>query len=79
MLDITPTALVVFGWSVHWYGIIIATGMALAVALAARREGRLGLPRETALDLSLAGIPAAIVCARLYYVLFSWEIGRAHV
>ena len=33
----------------------------------------MGLPRETAVDLALLGIPAAIVCARLYYVLFSWE------
>ena len=63
----------IFGLSIHWYGVIIACGMALAVALAALREKRLGLPRETALDLALLGIPAAIVCARLYYVAFSWQ------
>ena len=61
------------GLTVHWYGVIIACGMALAVALAAAREGRLGLPKDTAIDLALVGIPAAIVCARLYYVLFSWR------
>lgn len=63
----------ILGLEVHWYGVIIACGMALAVALAALRERRLGLPGETALDLALLGIPAAIVCARLYYVAFSWE------
>ena len=62
-----------FGLDIHWYGVIIACGMALAVLLAARRERRLGLPKETALDLALIGIPAAIVCARIYYVVFSWE------
>ena len=73
MLRFTPTALVAFGLTIHWYGVIIAAGMALAVALACVRERRMGLPGETALDLALLGIPAAIVCARLYYVLFSWE------
>ena len=63
----------VLGLEVHWYGVIIACGMALAVWLASAREARLGLPKETALDLALLGIPAAIVCARLYYVIFSWR------
>ncbi len=63
----------ILGLEVHWYGVIIACGMALAVALAAAREKRLGLPKETSLDLALLGIPTAIVCARLYYVAFSWR------
>ena len=73
MIHLTPTSIVLFGLTIHWYGALIALGMALAVALASAREKRLGLPRETSLDLALAGIPAAIVCARLYYVLFSWR------
>ena len=76
MIRFTPSTMVLFGLEVHWYGVIIALGMALAVALAVRREARLGLPKDTALDLALAGIPAAIVGARLYYVVFSW---RAYV
>ncbi len=63
----------IFGLEVHWYGVIIACGMALAVWLASAREKRLGLPKETTLDLALLGIPAAIVCARIYYVIFSWS------
>ena len=73
MLRFSPTALHVFGLTIHWYGAIIALGMALAVGLAARRCRPMGLPRDTALDLALIGIPAAIVGARLYYVLFSWR------
>ena len=73
MFHISPTAIEIFGLQIHWYGVLIALGMALAVTLASAREKRLGLPRETSLDLALAGIPAAIVCARLYYVLFSWR------
>lgn len=73
LLRFTSNSVILFGLEVHWYGVIIACGMALAVWLASRREACLGLPRETALDLALLGIPAAIVCARLYYVLFSWS------
>ena len=73
MVRFTPTSVVLFGLTFHWYGVIIAIGMALAVALACAREKRLGLPKDTALDLALIGIPAAIVCARLYYVAFSWR------
>ena len=77
MVYATPTALHALGLTLHWYGVIIAAGMALAVALASRRERRLGLPDQTALDLALLGIPAAILCARLYYVAFSWDAYRA--
>lgn len=73
MIQFTPTGLNLFGLTIHWYGVIIAFGMALAVALACAREKRMGPPRDTALDLALLGIPAAIVCARLYYVVFSWR------
>ena len=73
MIQFTSTGVIVLGLYVHWYGVIIAAGMGLAVGLAARREARLGLPRETAINLALIGIPAAIVGARLYYVAFSWQ------
>ena len=73
MVQFTSTGMIVAGLYIHWYGLIIAAGMALAVALGAAREKRLGLPKETSLDLALIGIPAAIVGARLYYVAFSWQ------
>ena len=72
MSQLSPT-FTILGLTIHWYGVIIACGMALAVALAMAREKRLGLPKDTAIDLALVGIPSAIVCARLYYVIFSWK------
>ena len=62
-----------FGLNVHWYGVIIAAGIALAVLLGALREKRLGLPKDTAVDLALLGVPCAIAGARLYFVLFAWR------
>lgn len=74
MIRISRTAIELFGLSVHWYGVLIVTGIALGVALAMARERRMGLPKDTALDLALLCVPAAIVGARLYFVAFSWNL-----
>ena len=42
MFHVTSTALHLFGLTIHWYGLIIAIGIVLAVILAAIREKRLG-------------------------------------
>lgn len=73
MIRVSRTAIELFGLSVHWYGVLIVTGIALGVMLAAAREEKFGLPKDTSLDIALWCIPAAIVGARLYYVAFSWE------
>lgn len=78
MFGISRSALTLFGFELRWYGVLIALGVLGAVVVAHRREGRLKLPKDTALDLALVGVPAAILCARAYYVLFSWEYYAAH-
>ncbi|RTR36275.1 prolipoprotein diacylglyceryl transferase [Robertmurraya yapensis] len=57
---------------VHWYGIIIGVGLALALFLAIREGERRGLEKDTFADLMLWAIPIAIISARIYYVLFEW-------
>lgn len=59
--------------SVHWYGIIIGSGLALALYLAIREGNRRGLEKDTFADLMLWAIPIAIISARIYYVIFEWK------
>lgn len=73
MICISRRAIEIFGLSIHWYGVLIVTGIALAILLAWKREERYGLPKDTVLDLALWCIPAAIIGARAYYVIFSWD------
>lgn len=64
---------------VHWYGIIIGSGLALALYLAIREGDRRGLPKETFPDLMIWAIPIAIISARIYYVLFEWNFYKHHL
>jgi phosphatidylglycerol:prolipoprotein diacylglycerol transferase len=63
---------------VHWYGIIIGTGIVLGLNLAIRESKRLGMNKDLFADLLIWAIPIAIICARIYYVLFEWNYYSKH-
>ena len=73
-----PVAFRVFGIEVKWYGILIVLGVALGMLLCSRREKRFSLPKDTTVNLILIALPLALVCARAYYVIFSWDYYSAH-
>ena len=58
------------GHGVYWYGILIATGLVLALLLALSQRKKYGISEENLYDGLLWGIPVGIVGARVYYVLF---------
>lgn len=66
-----PVAFSIFGLDIRWYGIIIGCGMLIGTMVAMKEAKRLGLKEDTLLDILLVSLPAAIIGARLYYVLFN--------
>lgn len=60
-------------WDVYWYGIIIATGFLLALIYGMKNAKRLGIDTDRMLDVALVTTPLAILCARIYYVIFDGE------
>ncbi len=76
-LTINPVAFEVnignFSWQVYWYGILIATGFLLALIYGFYNAKRFGVDKDRLLDVVLVTVPAAILCARTYYVLFDGE------
>ena len=60
--------------SIHLYGLIIATGLMLAVFYCSKRASQFGLTEDTLLDGVLWVTPVAVICARIYYCAFSWEL-----
>lgn len=59
--------------TVHYYGLIIATGLVLAVIYACRRCREFGIVEDDLMDGVLCVTPFAILCARAYYCVFSWQ------
>ena len=57
---------------IRWYGLIIAVGLLLAVIYGMRRSKQFGIKEDDIVDGVLWVVPFAIICARLYYCLFSW-------
>ncbi|WP_211202567.1 MULTISPECIES: prolipoprotein diacylglyceryl transferase [Bacillaceae] len=68
-----PIAISLGPIQVHWYGLIIGVGIALALIIAMREGERRGLPKDIFADLMLWAIPIAIISARIYYVIFQWD------
>ncbi len=58
------------GYTIYWYGVIIAVGFMLALIYGMKRADSFGIDRDRMLDAVLVGMIGAIFCARLYYVMF---------
>ena len=61
---------------IHYYGLVIALGLLLAVVYAGKRCHYAGLSQDELLDGVLWITPLAIVCARIYYCAFTWDSYR---
>ena len=68
-----PSSFTIGPLTIHLYGIIIAAGLMLAVLYACRRSREFGIKEDDVIDGVLWVTPFAIICARLYYCLFSWD------
>ena len=68
-----PVALHLGPLTIRWYGILMATAMALGLWLAYRDARRRGLDPESLLKASELGLLGGLVGARLYYVLFNLD------
>ena len=61
------------GFPIYWYGILIATGLLLASLYAFSECKKTSVSSEDFLNMLLIAIPVSIICARLYFVIFSFD------
>lgn len=73
LLAINPIAFKLGPFPIAWYGIIIATGIVLAFIIVQREMVKRGVHPDFLTDLLIWAIPIAIISARIYYVVFSWD------
>ena len=68
-----PVAFKLFGIEIMWYSILITIGVIIGAILAFREAERVGIGEENLIDLLLFAIPLAVIGARIYYVIFTWD------
>ncbi len=61
------------GFTIAFYGMIIAFGMVMGYLMTAFQAKRTGQEPDLYLDLALWDIVFAVIGARIYYVVFSWD------
>ncbi len=76
--DLPSVAFSIGGYEVHWYGIIIAFGFALAVLYGGRMAYKWKMSLDGMVDVLLWGTVFGIICARAYYVIFQWDYYSMH-
>lgn len=77
--DLPSVAFSIAGYQVHWYGIVIAFGFALAVLYGGRMAYKWKMSLDGMTDVLIWGTLFGIVCARLYYVAFEWGYYSQHL
>ncbi|MDK2809253.1 MAG: phosphatidylglycerol---prolipoprotein diacylglyceryl transferase [Clostridiales bacterium] len=78
-LENVPSGFTVFGFRIAFYGVIIAVGMILGYLVAEWQAKRTGQNPDLYLDFALIAIPVSVICARIYYVIFSWDLYRDNI
>ena len=72
-LDHVGKSITIFGFEIAYYGIIMGTSILLGLYLAEREAKRTGQNPDIYTDMVIYAIVFSIICARVYYVIFSWD------
>ena len=78
IFEINRVAFNVFGKDVMWYGVILTVAVLAAAVYGMRRCDEFGWNQDQVVDGLLYCLPAAIIGARLYYVVCEWDYYGAH-
>ena len=70
-LNINPIMFNIFGINIYWYAFLIVFSIILGIIIFKKNEGKFGIKFDNILDLLIYVLPISIICARLYYVIFS--------
>ena len=61
-------------FGISWYAVLIVAAILIGLAFCTREARRLHVPQDTIIDFLLYTIPLAIICARIYYVIFRFNM-----
>ncbi|MCD8398438.1 MAG: prolipoprotein diacylglyceryl transferase [Lachnospiraceae bacterium] len=67
------------GLTIACYGIVLAAAMMTGLFLVMKVAKATGQKEDDYFDLGILAIAIAVVCARIYYVVFSWDYYSSHL
>ena len=73
-LDHVGKSISVFGFEIAYYGIIIGLAILIGFLIATSEAKRTRQNPEDYLDMGIIGVIAGIAGARIFYVVFSWDM-----
>lgn len=69
----------ILGFDIAYYGIIIGIGILAGIFIAAMEAKRTGQNPEDYYDLAIYAVIFSIIGARIYYVIFSWDMYKRDI
>jgi phosphatidylglycerol:prolipoprotein diacylglycerol transferase len=76
MTNPSRVAFTLFGRDIYWYGVLIAVAVMIGITISYRRSERYGVKQDDLIDFAIWAIPVSVIFARLYYVVFEWDMFR---
>lgn len=76
---INRAAINIGNFSIYWYGLLITFGMFLAILYGIRESRKSGIDSDDFFNMLIIAIPVSIICARAYYVIFSWDMYKNNI
>ena len=70
---ISKVAVSFMGIDIYWYAILITSTIIIGYIWIKCNDGKFNIKFDDVFDLSLFMIPIAVICARLYYIIFNAE------
>ncbi|MCR4584109.1 MAG: prolipoprotein diacylglyceryl transferase [Lachnospiraceae bacterium] len=69
-----PDGFEIFGVTIKLYGVFIAIGVVIALTLISRLADTSGQDGDSYYDMAVVTLLCGVIGARLYYVIFEWEL-----
>lgn len=73
-LDHVGKSIQIGGITIAYYGIVIAIGMLAGLMISCYQAKKTGQNPDTYVDLALVAIICSLIGARIYYVIFRWDL-----
>ncbi len=74
-----PIAFTISGFEVRWYSLMLLTGMLIAIFMVIREGKRFNIPKDFMFNLAFWVIIVGIICARIYYCIFNFELYQNNI